>query len=210
MKTMGLATTLLASLLLLGGCSLTPSAPVKPKVSVVLLPQKDAQGQPIATAVEVKTGTQSAVLNQPFALVETTAEGKLTQRTASINEIQARYADLLRVQPPSAESSTLNFLPNKAELTPESEQQLAELIQRARVRAGGEIIVVGHTDRTGTLEQNDALSLKRAQAVAARFKAQGFPESLITAVGRGEREPLIPTADEVAEPRNRRAEIIIR
>lgn len=210
MKTVGLATTLLASLLLLGGCSLTPSAPVKPKVSVVLLPQKDAQGQPIATAVEVKTGTQSAVLNQPFALVETTAEGKLTQRTASINEIQARYADLLRVQPPSAESSTLNFLPNKAELTPESEQQLAELIQRARVRAGGEIIVVGHTDRTGTLEQNDALSLKRAQAVAARFKAQGFPESLITAVGRGEREPLIPTADEVAEPRNRRAEIIIR
>lgn len=210
MKTVGLATTLLASLFLLGGCSLTPSAPVKPKVSVVLLPQKDAQGQPIATAVEVKTGTQSAVLNQPFALVETTAEGKLTQRTASINEIQARYADLLRVQPPSAESSTLNFLPNKAELTPESEQQLAELIQRARVRAGGEIIVVGHTDRTGTLEQNDALSLKRAQAVAARFKAQGFPESLITAVGRGEREPLIPTADEVAEPRNRRAEIIIR
>lgn len=210
MKTVGLATTLLASLILLGGCSLTPSAPVKPKVSVVLLPQKDAQGQPISTAVEVKTGTQSAVLNQPFALVETTTEGKLTQRTASINEIQARYADLLRVQPPSAESSTLNFLPNKAELTPESEQQLAELIQRARVRAGGEIIVVGHTDRTGTLEQNDALSLKRAQAVATRFKAQGFPESLITAVGRGEREPLIPTADEVAEPRNRRAEIIIR
>lgn len=200
-----------AVLAVLSGCAPMPSAPpAKPKVSVVLLPQKDAQGQPINTAVEVKTGPQSLTLDQPFALAESNANGQLSQRTASADEVQARYADLLRVQPPSAERVTLNFLPNKAELTPESEQQLAELILRARVRAGGEIVVVGHTDRTGTLEQNDALSLKRAQAIAARFKAQGFPEALITAVGRGEREPLIPTADEVEEPRNRRADVIIR
>jgi outer membrane protein OmpA-like peptidoglycan-associated protein len=29
-------------------------------------------------------------------------------------------------------------------------------------------------------------------------------------VGRGEREPVVPTDDEVAEPRNRRAEIVVR
>ena len=37
-----------------------------------------------------------------------------------------------------------------------------------------------------------------------------FSAELITAYGRGEREPAVPTADEVAEPRNRRAEVIIR
>ncbi len=42
------------------------------------------------------------------------------------------------------------------------------------------------------------------------LKAQGFAGDLVTAYGRGEREPVVPTADEVAESRNRRAEIIIR
>jgi OmpA-OmpF porin, OOP family len=32
----------------------------------------------------------------------------------------------------------------------------------------------------------------------------------IVAVGRGKREPLVPTADGVAEPRNRRVEIVVR
>ena len=65
-------------------------------------------------------------------------------------------------------------------------------------RAGGEILVVGHTDRQGTVEANDALSLKRAQAIVDLLTAQGFARELITARGRGEREPLVPTADEVA------------
>ena len=70
--------------------------------------------------------------------------------------------------------------------------------------------MVGHTDRQGTVEANDALSLRRAQAIADLLVAQGFAPELISARGRGEREPLVPTADEVVEPRNRRAEVIVR
>jgi outer membrane protein OmpA-like peptidoglycan-associated protein len=185
-----------------------PPAP-QPTLRVVLLPQTDAQGQPRNTAVQVKQGEQALDLNQPFA----TAEGgvqKLAQRVATADEVQARYGDLMRIQPPSPESFVLGFLPGKSELTPESMAQLPDLMARARARAGGEILVVGHTDRVGKVEANDALSLKRAQAVADLFKAQGFAPDLISAQGRGEREPLVPTADEVAEPRNRRAEVIIR
>ena len=40
--------------------------------------------------------------------------------------------------------------------------------------------------------------------------AQGFKPELIEAVGRGEREPVVPTEPNVDEPRNRRAEIIVR
>lgn len=201
---------LVAGMLALAGCASPPPPPVQPKVSVVLLPQSDASGVPMKTAVSLTSGTQTLQLSQPFALAETDGKGQLTQRIATAAEINARYADVLKIQPPSQEVVVLTFLPGKSQLTPESEQQLPELIQRARARAGGEMLAVGHTDRVGSREANDKLSLQRAQAIVNLLKARGFPEDLLTAIGRGEREPVVPTEDEVAEPRNRRAEIIIR
>jgi len=207
-------TTSLASVLLaawLAGCSTPPPAPpAKPKTVVVLLPQNDAQGNPLATAVRVESGTEAVTLDKPFALTESTPDGKWQQRTASINEIQARYSDLLRVQPPSPERFVLNFVTGKSQLTPDSEKLLPELIRQAQARAGGEIVVTGHTDRVGKAEANDALSLQRANAIADLLKGQGFSGTLISTIGRGEREPVVPTDDEVAEPRNRRADIVIR
>jgi outer membrane protein OmpA-like peptidoglycan-associated protein len=52
--------------------------------------------------------------------------------------------------------------------------------------------------------------LQRAQVVRELLIAQGFKPELIEAVGRGEREPVVPTEPNVDEPRNRRAEIIVR
>jgi outer membrane protein OmpA-like peptidoglycan-associated protein len=88
--------------------------------------------------------------------------------------------------------------------------QLPKMVALVKARAGGEILVVGHTDRVGSVEANDKLSQQRADAIAALLRSAGLPAELVTAVGRGERQPLVPTPDEVAEPRNRRAEIIIR
>jgi outer membrane protein OmpA-like peptidoglycan-associated protein len=76
--------------------------------------------------------------------------------------------------------------------------------------AGAEIVVIGHTDRAGHQDLNDALARKRAELVAYRLMAAGVPSDRIEVVARGEREPLIPTADGVAEPRNRRVEIKVR
>lgn len=206
-RTLALTAVALATVLA-SGCSLLQPPP--PKLRVVLLPQSDPSGQPRETAVEVKSGASALVLNTPFALAERNDDGQLTQRTATADEVQTRYGDVLKIQPPSAETVILRFLPGTSKLTPESEAELPKLIALARARAGGEILVVGHTDRQGTVEANDALSLRRAQAIADLLVAQGFAPELISARGRGEREPLVPTADEVAEPRNRRAEVIVR
>jgi outer membrane protein OmpA-like peptidoglycan-associated protein len=73
-----------------------------------------------------------------------------------------------------------------------------------------EIVVIGHTDRVGTLEYNDKLSLKRADVVRAALVAAGVPPGQIDIAGRGEREPAVATPDEIAEPRNRRVEIMVR
>ena len=202
-----LGAALATSVLLLAGCAISPPPP---KVSVVLLPQTDAAGNPVRTAVSVTTGAQAVQLDLPFAAAETDSKGQLVQRVSNAAEVQARYGDILKIQPPSPEVVVLRFMPGKSQLTPESEQQLPELIQRAKARAGGEILVIGHTDRVGSRDANDALSLQRALAVVGLLKARGFSEDLLTAIGRGEREPVVPTDDEVAEPGNRRAEIIIR
>jgi outer membrane protein OmpA-like peptidoglycan-associated protein len=70
--------------------------------------------------------------------------------------------------------------------------------------------VTGHTDRVGTVESNDALSLRRARLIRDRLLSVGVAAERVEAVGRGEREPLVPTADEVPEPKNRRVEIRVR
>lgn len=193
----------------LGGCASKPQ-PLSPVFRVVLLPQKDETGKTIETAVDVKQGEQAVVLDQPFAVAERGNKGTLFQRVATADEVQARYGDVLKIQPPSADKFILGFLPGKSQLTPESEAQLPGFIERAKARAGGEILVVGHTDTVGKPEANDALSLQRAKAIAKLLEDQGFDPALISARGRGEREPLVNSGDEVAEPRNRRAEIIIR
>jgi hypothetical protein len=43
-----------------------------------------------------------------------------------------------------------------------------------------------------------------------RIRPDGHPREQVSVAGRGEREPIVPTEDEVAEPRNRRVEITVR
>jgi outer membrane protein OmpA-like peptidoglycan-associated protein len=72
------------------------------------------------------------------------------------------------------------------------------------------VVVIGHTDRVGNDQYNDRLSLQRAERVRGELVRLGIPESRIRTAGRGEREPLVATDDEVPEPRNRRVEINVR
>ena len=73
-----------------------------------------------------------------------------------------------------------------------------------------DVLVIGHTDTVGSDAVNDALSRQRAEVVRKALIARGIAAENIVVVGRGKREPIVPTADGVAEPRNRRVEIIVR
>ena len=72
------------------------------------------------------------------------------------------------------------------------------------------IHVVGHTDTVGSASFNQTLSNQRAAAVGSYMASQGLPANRIREEGRGERELLVRTADNVAEPRNRRVDIVIK
>lgn len=177
-----------------------------PATRVILLPQ--ANGQPSAVAVTSAQGEQ--VIDHPYQVAAVKRDGALSVDQTSAEEVRKTYPQLLSLQPPAPEAFTLEFEPGSSTLTAASQDRLAELIARAQARAGGEIVITGHTDRQGSLEANDQLSLDRAMAVRALMIERGFRAERIEAVGRGEREPLVPTEDEVTEPRNRRAEVVVR
>ena len=70
--------------------------------------------------------------------------------------------------------------------------------------------LVGHTDRSGSDAYNEALGLRRANAVAAALGATGLPPGSLAASGKGETEPRVPTPDGERNPTNRRVEISAR
>ncbi|HJO64126.1 MAG TPA: OmpA family protein, partial [Sphingomonas sanguinis] len=70
------------------------------------------------------------------------------------------------------------------------------------------LYVAGMTDRVGSEADNRVLSQKRAQAIARYFKRKGI-EAPVFYAGFGERNRAVETADDVAEPLNRRAMYIL-
>lgn len=186
-------------------CALALAA-CAPATRVTLLPQTDGS----ASAVEVRTRENTQLLSQPYQTAEVGTRGAIETRNTTPEAVRQQHPQLLALQAAPPERFVLEFEPGTSTLTAESQARLADIVERARARSGGEIVVTGHTDRQGSLEANDRLSLERAQAIRALLVERGFKPELIEAVGRGEREPLVPTDDEVTEPRNRRAELLVR
>jgi OOP family OmpA-OmpF porin len=176
-----------------------------PAGRVTLLPQPER-----SSAVVVSAARGSVELASPYAAAELGHKGELQPVQSSEAEVRERYPALLRLAPQAPQRFTLNFLPGTSDLTPESTAELDQVVATARARSGGEIVIVGHTDRQGAADANDALSLQRANAIRDLLVGKGFRPELIEPVGRGEREPVVPTDDDVPEPRNRRAEVVVR
>jgi len=99
---------------------------------------------------------------------------------------------------------------DKADLTDRAKQIVAEAAQASTRVQYTRIDVNGYTDRSGSAQYNQKLSVKRAENVAAELVRDGVPKNVIDIQGFGETHPLVPTADGVREPQNRRVEIIIK
>ncbi|WP_160000739.1 OmpA family protein [Roseomonas sp. 18066] len=99
---------------------------------------------------------------------------------------------------------------DRADLTDRARQIVAEAAQNSTRVQTTRIEVSGHADRSGSPAYNQRLSQRRADAVAAELARLGVARSAITIQAFGESRPLVPTADGVREPQNRRVEIVLR
>ncbi len=99
---------------------------------------------------------------------------------------------------------------DRADLTARARQIVAEAAQASTRVQTTRIEVSGYTDASGTPRYNQGLSVRRAEAVRAELVRNGVAADAITVQGFGENRPLVPTAQGVREPQNRRVEIVLR
>ena len=185
-----------------------PGAPAAPPRADVFVVVPDESGR--AGKAVVVQGGKEFVLDTPYAVARTGESGRLEQGTFTAREAETMFGKAIAAQPPRPLAIRLYFTEGKEEFTPESEQSLQVVLAEIKRRPAPDVVVVGHTDRVGTIVSNDRLSLQRAERVRRELIRIGIPADSISVAGRGEREPLVDTADEVPEPRNRRVEITVR
>ncbi len=102
------------------------------------------------------------------------------------------------------------FEHDKYTLTEEATNILQHILQEISQYPDTEILLHGHTDRSGSEEYNMQLSQQRAIAVKTALQQQGVADERITYFAFGETDPRIITADGVKEPANRRVEIFLQ
>jgi outer membrane protein OmpA-like peptidoglycan-associated protein len=187
------------SAMLLTACGTT-------KELIVLLPEEDGTLGSLA----IGEGDRSVIINTPLAAAKIDAWGRVQQAAITQAEVDRIFEAALALQPPKPISFLLYFDEGKTQVTEESRAALEALFAEVARRQAVEVQITGHTDRVGSVADNDRLSHARAQAVRDMLAQLGLRSDFMRAVGRGEREPLVPTPDEQREPLNRRVEVIVR
>lgn len=110
--------------------------------------------------------------------------------------------------PAISRNFTVFFDFDKSDLTADARTVLDNVAKDAKAGHIMAVKVTGYTDRSGSDAYNLKLSSRRADAVRAYLVSKGIAIGEIAVEAKGESDPLVPTADGVREPSNRRAVII--
>jgi outer membrane protein OmpA-like peptidoglycan-associated protein len=192
-------TRLSLACLLLGGCATS---------SLVLLPD-DGGHQGSVAVLEANGKPAEAVISQGNSRTKL-GDANAAPKPLGAKGLKPEEAALLTTLPPPARSFTLYFDEGTATPTAESQSVLTALRAEIASRSGPQVEVTGHTDTVGSEEDNDRLSLQRAEEVLNWLAGQGFERSLMSATGRGERDLKEPSIDNFSSATNRRVEVIVR
>jgi OOP family OmpA-OmpF porin len=126
---------------------------------------------------------------------------------AALDELEAKLKMQAAVPPPTpTRQFNVYFDFDKSNLTPEG-QRIADLVASQVKADKSTVVLVGKADLSGTDSYNMALSKRRADAVHSALVAAGVPRDRIEERYVGMREPPVPTATGVREPRNRVVEV---
>jgi outer membrane protein OmpA-like peptidoglycan-associated protein len=197
---------LAAATLLAAGCACPPTAPLAAPSLFVVLPSSDGH----VGRIVVRGRGEPRVIDKAYGAQRAMADGSVVATQMTEAEVRTAFGVTLDALPGKPASFTLYFLEGRDELTQESSAELEKVFGELRRRPLPDILVTGHTDTVGGLAYNDRLSLARAERLREMLVTLGIPADRIQAAGRGKRELLVATDDNVSEPRNRRVEISVR
>lgn len=94
-------------------------------------------------------------------------------------------------------------------LQPAARTNLVELANSLKKYPESQVLIVGHTDDTGSDSYNQGLSQRRADAAAAFLETQGIARSRVQTSGKGESEPVATNLSDEGRQQNRRVEVAI-
>lgn len=191
---------LLLSLVLMTGCA--------QRTTFVLLPD------PAGTVgkITVTNDKGSRTLDKAGEAVVIGSKSAAPGQSANLSpeKISAMFGHAMAIEPAQPKKFILYFTLDSIHLTPASEKMLLNVLETAVAGHSMDIAVNGHTDRSGDEEYNYRLSLRRAEHIRQLLENYGVDPAYISSTSHGEGNPLVPTGDDIFEPRNRRVEIIIR
>jgi len=178
---------------------------------IVLLPDPDGKGG----ALTVTTEGGSQTLDKPGYAVEVKDlnQRPIAPQPMEEKEIIDNFGPALAMLPDSDSrfiSIILYFEHDTSKLTYQSKDLLAEILRMIKSRHSKEVYIVGHTDLVGKEAYNTGLSQRRANYVRDLLVSSGIKPNTLFVSYYGKARPLVPTRDEVPEPRNRRVEVIVR
>jgi OmpA-OmpF porin, OOP family len=129
--------------------------------------------------------------------------------------LQLKFGPPAPPPPPVAEpAKTSSFMVffdwDRSNLSQQALNTIKQAADQFKATGKARITATGHTDKSGPENYNMALSLRRANAVKDALVRDGVPAMAISVIGKGETQPLVPTADGVREPQNRRVEIVMQ
>ena len=120
-------------------------------------------------------------------------------------------APVAPVAPPAASKVTYAadafFDFDKYVLKPEGKAKLDDLVGKVKGVNLEVIIAVGHTDSIGTVEYNQKLSVRRAEAVKAYLVSKGIEKNRVYTEGKGKKQPVADNKTAEGRAKNRRVEI---
>lgn len=175
---------------------------------VLLLP--DADGKAGSIVVSNQSGASVISEAKMATVIPSATSAPSTPEPMDDEAIGKNFGEVISALPLSPVHFNLYFKPGSVELTCESKALLLKVQPTIQERQSTDVSVVGHTDRVGTREYNHKLGLERAHLIRNRLVRLGVREEHIEVDSHGEDNPLVKTADEVRESRNRRVEVIVR
>ncbi|MEX2569693.1 MAG: OmpA family protein [Gemmatimonadota bacterium] len=105
--------------------------------------------------------------------------------------------------------SGLLFPFDSSDLLPAGRENLNNLAQSLQEYPETEVLIIGHTDSTGSDSYNAALSERRGSSAADILASYGVPRDRVRTMGRGESEPIADNETEWGQQQNRRVEVVI-
>lgn len=105
--------------------------------------------------------------------------------------------------------SGILFDVDKTALKSDARSNLQNLATSLNSNPQTNILIVGHTDNTGSASYNQDLSVRRAEAVKAFIVSNGVASSRLSTQGKGFSEPIADNSTESGRAQNRRVEIVI-